>query len=433
MSKITERVTIQGRNGPIEIEFVDEPISPHGGISLLKTGLFKTKMLEEIDLHLSVKKRNRGFSESDYIESLVLLTALGGERLDDLAMLREDDVVGELTPAPSAQAMGEFLQKIYLPHVSVLKKALARGVRATWNAASGEIRSLTLDTDSSIVEMAGHQQGVRRCYEGTIGYHPIFAFLSELETPANAMLRSGNVHSGANAVSFLEETIRMYPDLPIRNLRADSAFYNKDVVAFCEKRALRFTITADQTAPLLDCIAAIPEDQWLRMDEIFEVAEFRYQPTGWNRDYRYIATRKRIKSSHSQPSIFSAHDYTYHVFVTNRSGCKTSLVHVHRGRATCENLIKELKEGFAGKNMPSHQFMGNAAWLLCSAMAQTLLSFLRWCGLQAKKRSIFAKRFRFLFIQRACRLTRHAGRQFLKVALSRSQRAAFQRMLMAPA
>lgn len=433
MGKLTERVKIQGRHGPIEIEFVDEPISPHGGVSLLKAGLFKTKMLEDIDLGLSVKQRDRGFSEAEYLEALILLLALGGDRLDDLAMLREDDVIGELIPTPSAQAMGEFLQKMYLPHINVLKKALARGVKATWKAASHELSSLTLDIDSSIIEMAGHQQGVRRCYEGTMGYHPIFAFLAELEVPANAMLRSGNTFSGAKAAAFLEETRRRFPDLPIANLRADSAFYNKDVVAWCERNGLGFTITADQTGPLMDCIAAILEQAWLRRDEIFEVAEFRYRPTGWTKDYRFVATRKRTRSSLQQPSLFASHDYTYHVFVTNRSGCKTSLVSIHHGRATCENLIKELKDGFAGNNMPSHQFMGNAAWLLAASMAMTLQAYLRWSGLSLAERPLRAKRFRFRFLQKACRLIRHAGQWILRIVVPIRHRLMFQRMLLAPA
>lgn len=426
MSKRTQRVKIQGRNGPIEVEFIDAPISAHGGISLLHTGFFKSKMFEEIDLNLSIKERDRGYSETEYIESLVCLLALGGDRLDDLAMLKEDEVIGELIPTPTAKAMGGFIQKMYLPHIRVLKNALAKGVTSAWQAASHEISSLTIDIDSSIVEMAGHQQGVKRCYEGTVGYHPIFAFFAELETPANAALRSGNVHSGSKAVSFLEETKNLYPGLPIKNLRADSAFYNKNIVEFCEEHELGFTITADQTAPLLSAIADIPESSWLRMDDTFETAEFKYQPTGWKKEYRFIVTRKITKRSLFQPSLFTSHDYTYHVFVTNRAGCKTSLVRIHHDRGNCENLIKELKSGFAAENMPSHQFMANHAWLLCSAMAMTLQTYLQRSGLNQSKKFIRSKRFRFKWLHRACRLVCHARKQILQILLPEHQQTAFR-------
>lgn len=433
MAKRTRRVKIQGYKGPVEIEFVEgPPISAHGGVTLLKRGLFQTRMLEDIDLNLSIKKRNRGFTETEYIESLVCMLALGGDRLDDLAQLKGDKVIGELIPTPGADAMGYFLKKMYLPHVKVLKRSMAKGVEAVWRAAE-EIESLTLDVDSSLTEKCGHQQGVKRAYTGIMGYNPLFGLLAELEVPANIRLQSGNTAPSTGIVSFIEETLRLYPDLPIRNMRADSASYSKHVAACCERRQLGFTITADQTSRLLSAIAEISETAWQRMDDVFEVAEFRYQPTGWPRDYRFIVTRKRKKKSLLQPSLFADHEFTYHVFVTNRAGCKISLVRIHHDRGNCENLIKELKDGFAAKNMPSQQFMANAAWLTCSCMAMILQVYLQRVGLNLTGKLIRAKQFRFRFLHRACRLVNHARRKILQLVLPPFQRHGFKQYLLSPA
>lgn len=434
MAKHTQRVKIQGRNGPVWIEFIEEPTSAWGGVTLLKRGLFQTKMLEDIDLHLSLKQRKRGFTESEYIESLVCLLALGGDRLDDFAMLREDEVVGEMIPTPSADAVGVFLKKIYLPHLKVMKRSMAKGVKATYRAA-GEPPSLTLDADSSIVEMAGHQQGVRKAYEGTMGYNPLVAFFAELEIPANVRLRPGNAAPGSSSdiIELIEETFRLYPELPIRNYRADSASYSKEVVACLERHDLGFTITADQTGPLLDAIARIPECSWQRMDDVFEVAEFRYQPDNWPKEYRYVVTRKRKKKSILQPSLFAAQDFTYNAIVTNRTGCKISIMRIHHDRGNCENLIKELKEGFAAKNMPSQQFMANAAWMVCAAMAMILQTYLQKVGINTTGRPIRSKRFRFKFLHRACRLIRHARQRILQMVVPAFQVPLFQKALLAPA
>jgi len=51
-----------------------------------------------------------------------------------------------------------------------------------------------------------------------------------------------------------------------------------------------FTITADQTPPLLQAITALPERCWRPLPEsdLADVAEVCYQPTGWGRPYRYL-------------------------------------------------------------------------------------------------------------------------------------------------
>jgi hypothetical protein len=59
-------------------------------------------------------------------------------------------------------------------------------------------------------------------------------------------------------------------------------------VEWCEAQGFTLTITADQTAPLLAAITALPEPRWRNLPEypLAEVAELRYQPRGWARPYR---------------------------------------------------------------------------------------------------------------------------------------------------
>ncbi len=45
-------------------------------------------------------------------------------------------------------------------------------------------------------------------------------------------------------------------------MRADSGFYNHDIVAVCRKMKVRFSITVRQHAQLRNLIAAIPEEDW---------------------------------------------------------------------------------------------------------------------------------------------------------------------------
>src|SRR4029453_3817719 len=129
---------------------------------------------------------------------------------------------------------------------------------------------------------------------GEVGYHPLFAVWAEEGELLFSHLRHGSAYTARNIVWFLRETGKRVPATAVKRLRADSGFYSKAVVEWCEAHGFTFTITAEQTAPLLAAIAAVPEQNWRPLPEyeLAEVAELRYQPTGWRHSYRYVVKRE---------------------------------------------------------------------------------------------------------------------------------------------
>jgi len=65
-------------------------------------------------------------------------------------------------------------------------------------------------------------------------------------------------------------------------IRADSGFYNHDIVAVCRKMRVRYSITVRQQPSLRNLIAAIPESDWepisYWMEGGADVAETEYTP-----------------------------------------------------------------------------------------------------------------------------------------------------------
>jgi hypothetical protein len=116
----------------------------------------------------------------------------------------------------------------------------------------------------------------------------LFAFWAEEGELLFSHLRRGSAHTARNILWFLRQTRKRVPDTAVKKLRADSGFYSKGVVEWGEAEGFTFTITADQTAPLLTAITALPERRWRNLPEyaLAEVAELRYQPTGWAHSYR---------------------------------------------------------------------------------------------------------------------------------------------------
>ena len=68
-------------------------------------------LANSVQRHLQVKQRERGLQAWEYVESFLLLNALGGDCLDDFAALREDQTLAELIghAMPSPEAARKFL------------------------------------------------------------------------------------------------------------------------------------------------------------------------------------------------------------------------------------------------------------------------------------------------------------------------------------
>jgi len=267
---------VLGRAGQFNVQVRDVTLSNHAGIVMIRSFADRLGVSEVLDNELSVKQRERGFTESESVMSLVTSMILGGSCLLDLNVLRGDQGTQMLmtsqkvalgtTQVPSPTTMGELLRKFDLGDIWDLHRVmqtLQGRVRLVQRQSLQGMDCCTLDIDSSVYEQASDQKaGSCRAYNGEIGYHPLFAFWHETGELVMSHLMRGSAHPVSKAVWFLNQTLKRVPgDLP-KKLRADSAFYSRDVVAWCEHNKTTFGITADQTAPLIEKIEALPDPVW---------------------------------------------------------------------------------------------------------------------------------------------------------------------------
>ncbi len=75
---------------PIDIdpEPVEERLTAWGGAALLIQAMRSFDVPGSTKRHIHIKQRQRGYSEGEYVESLLVLQALGGDCVDDLERLR---------------------------------------------------------------------------------------------------------------------------------------------------------------------------------------------------------------------------------------------------------------------------------------------------------------------------------------------------------
>lgn len=397
----------------------DESLVSYGGGLLIDEFINRLGLAQMIDSTVKVKERERGYKESEAILGLAVSMITGGVCLDDLVVLREEEnfkVIWRHGGIPHPTTMGDFLRRFDLGHIRQLESVNTQAFGKVYKATE-KMTTITMDIDSTLDEVHGSKkEGAKWAYTGIRALNPIMCFIRENGDWLHSRLRSGNVHTSDGAVSFIRECYHKVKDLADKiNACMDSGFYDREIVAECERLNIGFSITADQTAPLMRAVDAIEEEEWVQIGDKVWVSEFWYKPTGWHREYRYVVRREELPNK-KQASLFDVASYRYHVIVTNRAESAKELVPFHLARAVMENFIRETKYGLSLDRFPCQEFHANWAYLTIGMLAYNIVNWLKRLALPSmyKKRLIKALRYRFFNV--AARIVRGSRYIVMKLA-----------------
>ncbi len=155
-------------------------------------------------------------------------------------------------------------------------------------------------------------------------------------------------------------------------LRSDSAFYNKEVAEFCEGKGWEFSITADQTGPLMRWVEDLADLAWKPdpADASLAYAEVRYQPVHWLKAFRFLVRREK-REKRFQEVLFAPLAYSYYVVATQSGGRGQTLMETHDQRGAMERRIGQFTNEFLS-HLPLGGFMANWVYLLCAQLAYNL-------------------------------------------------------------
>lgn len=397
----------------------DANLVSYGGGLLVDEFIRKLRLPQMIDSLVTVKARERGYRESEAVLGLAISMITGGVCLDDLVVLREEEAFKTIWrhgDIPHPTTMGDFLRRFDLGHIRQLESVNTQSFSKVY-AASERMATITMDIDSTLDEVHGSKkEGAQWTYTGIRALNPLMCFIRENGDWLHSRLRSGSTYTSDGAVSFIRESYHKIKDMAAMiNACMDSGFYDKDIVAECERLNIGFSITADQTAPLMRAVHAISEQQWIQIDDRVWVTELLYQPIGWQREYRFLARREEVPTK-EQMSLLDTASYRYHVIVTNRAESAQDLVPFHLGRATMENFIKETKYGLSLDRFPCQEFHANWAYLTIGMLAYNIVNWIKRLALPSMYKKKLIKALRFRFFNVAARIVRHGRYIVMKLA-----------------
>jgi hypothetical protein len=254
-----------------------------------------------------------------------------------------------------------------------------------------------VDLDDTVRQTHGYaKQGAGYGYTGVKGLN---ALLATVCTPTAApvitatRLRKGSTNSARGAGRLVTDalvTARAVGASGLMIVRADSAFYNHQVIGAIRRAEARFSITARMTPGVAAAIEAIDEQAWTpirypnaiwddqerRWISDAEVAETSYTAFAGRRRGEQVTARlivRRVRRLHpagdGQGELFTV--YRYHAVFTDSPMTLLQAETQHRGHAVVEQVIADLKNS-ALAHLPSGRFNANGAWLVCAAMAFNL-------------------------------------------------------------
>ena len=432
-----------------DLRFSDKEITAWGGMGLMK------RMLDHLGLETALAAAglpqpgsNRGYRPAQLITQFMLSVWCGANRFEHGEVTRHDPVLKRLfgfKRMANFKAIMRLFNKFTQATNESTMDALYR-----WMFGQLSINGITLDLDSTVMTRYGAQIGAARGYNpakrGRASHHPLMAFVADTRMIANCWLRPGNSSSANNVQGFLANTRHRLGGKHIALLRADSGFCDSAFLDHLEQQQIHYIIAQRQNQPLQRALVNaggwwVLQDERGKPVEGIELTRFVYQANSWSKPRWVVGIRQHIEQRAAPKgktlNLFADDPvigkWRFSALVTDLDLPAVVIWRTYRGRADCENRIKELKYDFAADSFNMKDFWATEATLNTVMLAYNLMSLLRQVLLKtsAVKHSSTSvqhtlQTLRYKLFAKAAYITTESRKPILNLALAMQQRAWMQ-------
>jgi len=399
---------------PFDIGPTNAALTAHGGLVLPYETAEALRLAKVIDRELPAAGSGRGYKPSEFVIPMILMLHGGGKKLDDLREIEAEVNLRSLLGMkgiPASCTFGDWLRRMGeagkglagLERVNdyMMTEALKRDKRTEY----------TLDIDAVVIE--SEKSEAQWTYKNEQGYQPLLAFLFELGLLLKDEFRDGNVPAQSGIKALLESCCGKMPaGKRIGYFRSDSAGYQADVINYCNKDGILFTITGDKDSAVMKAIKTIKEEEWEEYQKGRQVAETVHTMNETKKAFRLIVQRW----PKLQAELFDPEPYCYHVIATNRTESPKEVIAMHNKRGQAENYIKELVSGFGMEWMPCGETYANAVFFRIGVLAYNLFLLMKHLVLSPWYRTSTISTVRWKLYQTAGIVVSHARQTLLKLA-----------------
>ena len=309
-----------------------------------------------VERHVGLREFGQGWTDSQMVNSLVLLNLAGGESVSDLdimdkdagfcRVLRQVETYGmgrrerralearwrgtRRRSVPSESATFRYLERFHDEDEEAKRQAHTAFLPCPNEALKGlgkvnadlvgfvQSRSLhseaTLDMDATLVET--HKQDAHYSYKKSRAYQPLTTYWAEADLVVHSEFRDGNVPAGYQQLRVLIEALEHLPrGVDKVMLRSDTAGYQQKLLRYCAEGrderfgVIEFAVGVDVTTEFRRAVSEVAEKEWHVLyrkvgehlvDTGQQWAEVNFVPN-WighskkSPEYRFIAIREQLK------------------------------------------------------------------------------------------------------------------------------------------
>jgi len=388
---------------PVRTAVFDEPnLVSHAGLVPAMGLASRAGLTQLLDRHLTVPG-GAGHAAGLKGSALVGGMVAGAGSISDMAVLRHGGMGRLFTGVRAPSTLGTFLRAFRFGHVRQLDAVASRFLVALAGQSpliSAGAEVTFVDIDDTIRSTFGYaKQGAGYGYSGVKGLN---AFLATVSTPSSApvivatRLRKGSANSARGASRLVADALVTTGRCGVTGsvvLRADSAFYGRDVIAAARRAGAKFSITARKDKAITAAISTIPAGSWTTIrypNAVFdeqlrqwvsdaEVAEIPFTAFASRGKAQQVTARlivRRVRDANpdhvtknAQGELFPV--WRHHAVFTDSPRPMLQAEADHRRHAIIEQVIADLKNGPL-THLPSGSFTANSAWLVLAAMAFNL-------------------------------------------------------------
>jgi len=404
-----------------EIDFTDDAITASGGSIFLRAMAEGLGLREKLRTALGLKKRRRGASDEEMLLSLVYTLAQGDGCLVDVDRLGADTartrMLG-LERVPNSRRVGEYLGRFDSEAVGRLR-AVASELAAEVGRQVAEAEQqrqgfVPVFVDGTAIEVSGRYfEGAEVGYNGQTQYWLHSVYVGRVW--ASQRLHPGGVSVTRGWREQLQEVESVVEGRRVW-LRADNAYYNRQVVQYCRQRGWDYSISVTNEKfkePLRQELCYLTDDdwQWLGDDRTEEAAVIYHQPQGWKQLESYVVVRSWWDGAQRRLSP----RYTF-ILVSRTDLPLEELVRRHRGKQGQENAQKGPLIELDLHHPPCLRLCANQAFYTAAQLAQILLCALQYKVLPASARRHGIRTIIRDLVRVPARLVRHGRRWTVRFA-----------------
>lgn len=199
-------------------DFTGKNLTPYGGLLPVATMLEKVCFQQRVEETVTLERATKVMTTYQFILAIVLGIYVGFTRLNQLRFIARDPLFAGILKVPHLPpqcTLWRFLNSLHTGIARQIQLVQRRMREAVWAAANVVLKSVTIDTDTTVHTLYGKQMGARKSYnpknKGKKSYQPILSFLAETREFVAGELRNGDRPTGKQIARHLQEVFQSLP------------------------------------------------------------------------------------------------------------------------------------------------------------------------------------------------------------------------------